>query len=245
MIYMGSVADARANRNYRVLPNGAGFWRSELVTVEGGPQAFLVEQDPHSVVLPHFHFEDEFQVVIGGSGLLGRHALHPGFVHYAAKHTGYGPLTAGADGLAYLTLRAVLDLGAHFLPEERQRMQPALRRNLFGSGAHLQHAGKDAIHRLHTRSVVPPQADGVAAWLLDVAPKTPVELPPPTGGDRFMLVTTGALSIGGTLAASLSTIFVPQDERDFDLGAGDQGVALLVVQFARANVAAASHADRC
>src|SRR5262245_38428116 len=103
MIVVGSIEQSRANRNHRVLPNGAGFWRSELVTIEGGPQSFLVEQEPHTIVLPHFHFEDEFQVVVGGSGSLGSHTLRPGFVHYAARHTGYGPLKAGAAGLAYLT----------------------------------------------------------------------------------------------------------------------------------------------
>lgn len=40
MILTGTLEAARANRNHRYLANGAGFWRSELITVEGCAQAF-------------------------------------------------------------------------------------------------------------------------------------------------------------------------------------------------------------
>jgi hypothetical protein len=49
--------------------------------------------------------------------------IHPLVVHYASPHTGYGPITAGAEGLSYLTLRAVGDKGAWYLPEQRDQLQ--------------------------------------------------------------------------------------------------------------------------
>jgi hypothetical protein len=233
MIVAGSVEESRANRNHRVLPNGAGFWRSELVTIEGGAQSFLVEQDPDTIVLPHFHFEDEFQIVIGGSGMLGSHALRPGFVHYAAKHTGYGPLEAGAAGLAYLTFRAVLDLGAHFLPEERERMRPGRRRNLFGNTFDLINVSDQPIVEARTDSVLACQDDGVAAWSINVPPGKVLQLPDRSGNDRFLLVVSGALAWDARHACKLSTIFVSRDERDFRPTGGPAGATLLALQFGR------------
>lgn len=94
MIFTGTLEASRANRNHRFLANGAGFWRSELI----------------------IHVQDEFQLVIDGDGALGRPAVRPISVHFAGRHTGYGPLTAGERGLSYMTLRAVLDLGAISCP---------------------------------------------------------------------------------------------------------------------------------
>jgi hypothetical protein len=151
VILTGTLEASRANRNHRRLPNGAGFWRSELITVDDGAQVFLVEQEPHTVALPHFHFQDEFQVFVGGDGTLGRHPVRPITVHYANRHTGYGPITAGNDGVAYMTLRARLDLGAHFLPESRRLMADVPRRNLHG--APLEPADADALRKLEAPSL--------------------------------------------------------------------------------------------
>ena len=80
------------------------------------PTVFLVEQPPNSVLAPHFHAQNQFQVVKDGSGTLGPHAVGPGSVHYAGAFTGYGPLVAGPAGLSYFTIRAVYETGANFLP---------------------------------------------------------------------------------------------------------------------------------
>jgi quercetin dioxygenase-like cupin family protein len=62
---------------------------------DGGPHAFLVEMVPSSEVPPHFHKTSQFQVVIDGDGRLGRHDLGPKCVHYAQRHSTYGPIAAG------------------------------------------------------------------------------------------------------------------------------------------------------
>src|SRR5947209_4589797 len=109
MIRTGTFERARAERRHHILPNGTGFWRTGLITSPAqervSPQAFLVEQDPDSVIEPHFHLENEFQVMVAGSGSLGRHPVEPVSVHYAGAHTGYGPIASGSDGLSYFTLR--------------------------------------------------------------------------------------------------------------------------------------------
>ena len=233
MILTGTLEASRANRNHRRLPNGAEFWRSELITVDGGAQVFLVEQEPHTVALPHFHLQDEFQVFVGGDGMLGRHPVRPITVHYANRHTGYGPITAGSDGVAYLTLRARLDLGAHFLPESRHLMADVPRRSLHGTP--LESADADALRELEAPSLeglLPAQPDGVAAWRLRVPSGAPLN-PPTQTGARFYVVTSGELRLATPeRLARCAAVFVPRDEPPLRAAAGDAGLELLVLQFA-------------
>ena len=95
-----------------------------------GEQAFLVEQSPHWVTPSHYHLEQQFQVIMAGHGAIGRHDVAPLCVHYAAPQTAYGPITAGPDGVSYLTLRMSGDTSAWYLhkPGSRERMQPGLKR---------------------------------------------------------------------------------------------------------------------
>ncbi|OGA80047.1 MAG: hypothetical protein A3G81_33670 [Betaproteobacteria bacterium RIFCSPLOWO2_12_FULL_65_14] len=231
MILTGTIESSRANRNHRVLPNGAGFWRSELITVEDGPQVFLVEQEPHTVVLPHFHLQDEFQVIVGGDGTLGRQPVRPITVHYASRHTGYGPIAAGKDGVAYMTLRAKLDLGAHWLPESRHRMENLPKRSLHGKSFDV---SNDAALRSRAESsldaLIAPQADGVAAWLVRTPPGEPVDAPAQKGV-RFYVVVAGEMRLTGERLVRGAATFVSA-EREFAATAGDAGLEVLILQFA-------------
>src|SRR5258708_35645044 len=120
MIRTGTLEKARAERRHHVLPNGTGYWRNGLIASPAedpvAPQAFLVEQDPGTLIEPHFHLQDEFQVMVGGSGSLGRHAVQPVSVHYAGAHTGYGPITAGRGGVGYFPPGRPLGPRAALLP---------------------------------------------------------------------------------------------------------------------------------
>src|SRR5262245_26229336 len=108
--------------------NQGQAWRTEIIEGDrkshSGPQAYLVEQGPNSLTGIHFHSQHQFQVIVAGSGTLGRRVVEPYMVHYAAGHTGYGPIKAGADGLSYLTLRAIPDFEApYYLPDMRAQMK--------------------------------------------------------------------------------------------------------------------------
>jgi len=82
-----------------------------------GPQVFYVDMvDGHSRINPHFHGVDQFQLVVRGVGTLGKVPVEPGCFHYADAFQPYGPIEAGPDGLAYLTIRARHDTGAHYMP---------------------------------------------------------------------------------------------------------------------------------
>lgn len=218
MIRTGTLELAQANRRHLHLANGTGYWRSDLIVAgddaDGGwrPQAFLVEQDAGSVILPHFHEENEFQVVVDGDGEFGRHPVRPVMVHYAGRHTGYGPIKSGSRGLWYFSLRAIADPGARFLPQARGEMEKGPKRQLLGE-------------------TIEPQPDGIAAWMLRVPPGKPVQPPVhPGGAARFYVVIEGELQWQGERLPRFAAAFVSGEEIHGAL-AGDAGVRLLALQF--------------
>src|SRR3546814_9517599 len=73
MILIGSSNEALQQRRRHVLGNGTVYWRSPFIRTEPedgrpSPTAFLVEQEPNSTILPHFHQANQFQVVVAGGG---------------------------------------------------------------------------------------------------------------------------------------------------------------------------------
>lgn len=229
MVRTATPAAAAINRRHLVLANGTGYWKSEFIAsapgAPPGPQAFLVEQDPDTVILPHFHQQDQFQVVVAGEGTLGRHAVRPVSVHYAGKHTGYGPITAGSQGLWYFSLRPVTDVGAQFLPEARPPRE-APKRHLMGKTLEPSSA---RVERLAVAEALPPQPDGIGAWMLRIPPGATAEAPQHPGGARFHIVVSGELCLGEERLPRLSTVF--SDEKNLPLTASDGGVEVLILQY--------------
>ena len=233
MIRIGTLEDSSGNRCKHTLANGTGYYKSELIASEFdvplGPNSFLVEQDADSVILPHFHVEDEFQVVVQGAGSFGRHPVAPLTVHYAGAYTGYGPISANAEGLWYFTLRAKMEKGALFLPEARDRMpRGAPKRHLLGTCA----AGDEAVDATVIESVIQPQPDGIAAWLLHLPPGGETRAPAHPGGKgRYYLVCRGGLRWAGEELGRWASVFVSADEEPVAIAAGERGAAVLALQF--------------
>jgi hypothetical protein len=102
-----------------VLSDYIGSYAS--VDSDTGFQAFLVEQRSPEL-RAHFHEVDQFQIVVDGSGTLGRQPVRVGAVHYTDGYTSYGPIrTDDPTGLAYFTLRLQPTVGANYMPESRQK----------------------------------------------------------------------------------------------------------------------------
>lgn len=204
-------------------------------TVQPGEQAFLVEQDPNWVTPSHFHVEQQFQVVVGGYGNIGRHEVKPLCVHYAARETAYGPIVAGPEGVSYLTLRKAGDTGAWYLhkPGSRERMQPGLKREQ-QHGAPLHSIEADGLAGLAsstTEVLIEPRPDGLAAHLVRLAPGQSHTLTAAHAhGGRFYVVTQGAADVAGAPAPSLAVAFASADEQP-TLRAGQSGAEVLVLQF--------------
>lgn len=226
MLRSGTLEGAQANRRHLVLSNGTGYWRSDFIaSMPPGaigapaagwtPQAFLVEQDADQAILPHYHEQNEFQVIVEGDGSFGRRAIRPVTVHYAGRHTGYGPIEAGPHGLWYFSLRAHSDPGARFLPEWRDRMERGPKRHLLAETTDGAEAGP----------IIEPQPDGIAAWVLHAAPGetlSPSALP--QGAARYYLVLSGALAAWPRLSVIFST-------EPFSAAAGVEGACVLCLQF--------------
>jgi len=237
MIRSATLTGEQANRRHLTLADGTGYWRSDLIlsseSDSPAPQAFLIQQDPNTVIRPHFHVQDQFQVVAEGSGTLGRHAVASINVHYASRHTGYGPITAGSRGLSYFTFRAVTTPYAYFLPESRDQMQTVPKRNLLGHPVTLSGAAMlCARTEVTVETIIEPQLDGVAAWLLRLPPNA--TLVPPghaKGADRFYLVGEGVMVARSKRLPRFATSFVSADERDFALVAEEDGLEVLALQF--------------
>lgn len=195
------------------------------------PTAYLVEQDSHVVVRSHFHVGSQFQVVVAGSGSLGRNPIKPFVVHYVAPHTGYGPITAGEEGLAYLTLRplTVPGGGAQYLPDSRDKLDLSLPKRQISSNP-FEPLGSEA--QACVTEMIAPQADGLAAWIVHLPPRK-TSAPPPLdrGSGRFYVVAKGEMSLAGERVQELGIAWATTDERAFALEAGPPGVDVIVMQF--------------
>lgn len=202
---------------------------------EPGPQAFLVEQDANWVTPPHFHREHQFQIITAGGGAIGRHAVTPLAVHYAAPETGYGPISAGAQGISYMTLRANGDTGAWYLhkPGSRERMRAGLKREQ-QHGAPTSTCTAQELAQLAQVSVedlIAPRADGLAAHMVRMGPEQESAVAAQhLHGGRYYVVTQGSASLAGLAGQSFALVFVSAEEAPV-LHSGPDGAEVLILQF--------------
>lgn len=234
VIHTGTIEKARKAREHHILPNGTGYWRNALITSPTqdaiAPQAFLVEQDPNTIIEPHFHQQNEFQVVVEGNGFLGRHVVEPVSVHYAGAHTGYGPISAGPKGLSYFTLRARMDPGAQFLPGARDKMLKGPKRHLLAKACAPSVVADLPSARAESLELWEAHPDGIGAWMLRSGRHGSVALPGQQRASRYLLVIGGVVVVNGESLPRFATAFISPQENP-TLHAGTEGMELLVLQF--------------
>ena len=120
-------------------------WRTEFIghradkAVVDYPQAFLVELAPNASISPYFHQVDQYQIVVAGSGTLGRNATPLIALQYVDHHTAYGPINAGPFGLSFFTIRAKSDTGSVRLntPGYKDFLKPTRKRYLLAENLAL------------------------------------------------------------------------------------------------------------
>ncbi len=119
MPQIAAFEDVKVRRKERQTPTGTA-WRTNFIDAdENDPataQAFLVEGTPGRVIRSHYHDHDQYQVIVSGDGVLGKHQLQVNAVHFSRRHTPYGPVVFG-QGMSFLTLRAHKDAGAQYIDE--------------------------------------------------------------------------------------------------------------------------------
>jgi hypothetical protein len=146
------------------------------------PQAYLVKQAPNSTVPAHFHLVDQFQVVVGGGGRIGKHAVSDVVIHYTNAHTPYGPIISEDQGIDYFTLRNNWDMtSAHPMPESRLELSKnAQRRHVLlesirpGSDSELKDLTATDCDALYAR-----EENGVGVWRYRMPPGARAMSPPP------------------------------------------------------------------
>ncbi|HEY8357467.1 MAG TPA: hypothetical protein VIL30_08380 [Ramlibacter sp.] len=237
MIVVGSQEHGLSRRRHLRLPNGFEYFKGEWL--EAGqdpglsPTMFLVEQGPHSTLAPHFHRENEFQVVVQGGGKFGAHDVHAVMVHYAGAYTGYGPIVAGDQGLSYFTIRSVFEQGAVFLPEGRDQMVRGPKRQMH-SKCYLEAGDQELRARTATevQPLFPPQPDGVAATRILLPPGGAGEAAGTGRGGQFVMVIAGSLVYQQRTLTRWETVFLSPDEGPLPLQAGAGGADVLCLTLA-------------
>jgi hypothetical protein len=173
MIVTGTRAHGELRRRFLQLPSGFCYHKGEWM--ESGddpllsPTMFLVEQPAGKVLPTHWHRENQFQVVVGGGGTMGRHEIAPIMVHYAGAYSGYGPIIAGPEGVKYFTIRAVFEQGAMMAATQLESMIRGPKRQVSTDRYQpLGEAGLAGLTGARCVDLIEPAADKLAAqvWQL-------------------------------------------------------------------------------
>jgi len=197
----------------------------------GGPQSFLVEQPlrpPGSSADAHFHVVDQFQVFVGGNGRLGKDPIRPIAVHYADRHTTYGPFVYGTRRFEWVTARVKADPGGRPMPESRHELVKPRGRYLIVHVPDL----PNEITEPDRIELIERSDDGLAAEVVMVPAGATGEGPSPAGtSGQHYFVLGGELMVEGQSYSWLSNVFVSAGEAAPGFTAGRSGLALLALSF--------------
>ena len=248
MIYAMSGTEALQKRHVIHSPGtGIEHWATNFFgprssnTAAPGPQATMTEMAPNETIVPHFHGMTQFQLFPAGSGTIGKgDPILPLMVQYKDRHTAYGPLVAGPQGLSFMALRIKTgDSAPVYLnkPGYREKLKPSKRRNLFSSPIVLStepvlmHRKEASWESLFDQSKID---DEMAAQIVRLgAHMTTMGPNPATSGGYYLFVANGTLINAGTEMPLWSMVVVESTEPAIEIKAGAKGLEVLVLQYPR------------
>lgn len=190
----------------------------------------MVEEAPQATLGAHFHRADQFQLFVRGNGRLGNAAIQPLTVHLASAFTAYGPIHAGDQGLAYLTLRNGFDPGPRYLPQAAAE----LRRDRSQS-PHQKLIAIPEIDAAVTEAsiaVLDNGPDGWGIWQRRHPPHHRVLGEDIGDGGQYWVIRRGSAVIDGVAMGPLSCLFLAKGARPPALVTTGAGVDIVVLQFA-------------
>jgi hypothetical protein len=203
------------------------------VELDTSPQGYLVEfhTGPGATASPpHFHRSAQFQVIVSGDGRIGKRQVPPVSFQFADPFTPYGPIVVSddADGIAFFTLRAVGDQGAHIMPGSRDEMEQLAGRNI----AVTLPRDVELRNGVQLEQLIELHPDGLAAHALRLGPGERAVGPSAAdSGGQFYVVTRGSFEHAGSTYVQNRLLFVEPGEDAPELVAGDEGAEVLVLQF--------------
>lgn len=207
-----------------------------------GPQALMVDMEPGEVVRPHFHGTAQFQLFPAGSGTLGRknEPIQSLMVQYKDRHTAYGPIVAGPNGLTFVSLRVFTGVSAPVYlddPDMRDKLKPSKRRNWLSSRIELstvsilRHREQAKWEPLWDAATID---DELCAQILRVGANQTVAGPnPKRAAGYYVYVVNGSMMHQGQELGLWSMTVVEPGEGAFDITAGPKGLEALVLEFPR------------
>ena len=226
--------DVQGSREQLGTP-GSEIWRTHfLKPVQGTrePQAFLVEYAPARALRVHFHDVDEFQIVVAGQGMFGKHAIRPHAVHFASAFTPYGPIVAGAQGLSFLTLRARRDsAGPQLLPDKRQLLADRPERRPWQVTEDVELMQRGGFVETRPLALLAGRP-GLAACVVEIPPDLSVQLPATQGtGGRYVVALRGSIRLDSRAVQALVVAYVVAGGAPLSITSGNEGAALIVLDF--------------
>jgi len=243
MVTIVSIDDVRMNEVRSEIPGGP-YRQINMIesAIQNMPLVFQVQYEPNRISSPHYHAEDQFQVVVAGKGTLGRHAVVPYSIHFARAFTPYGPLIADAapGGLTFLTLRARPTRGAFRMPEsipklkemsDRHPWQATYVEDACSSGTRPPSSAEQlSIQRMEAFD----DGRGLAVHSMTLPPNAVASAPDPSGGDgQYIVVVEGSLLYTGEEKKSLAVACVDTAHGPCLVQAGAQGLKAFVLDFPR------------
>ena len=251
MINARSGADALAERDTVISPGtGIEHWgtvffgpRTSTESAQGaqaGPQATMSELQAHEIIKPHFHGVTMFQIFIAGSGTIGNHGqqLKPLTVQFKDHHTAYGPVTAGPHGLSFVALRMYTGdskpIYIHNTLEAREKLLPSKRRNLTSDQVNFSTEPVLRARKEVAWETVLEGDDDMSAKVVRLGANMTVEGPDPkVAGGYYVFVGNGSLLHDGEELPLWSMVVVENNENDFEIRAGGNGLEAMILQYPR------------
>jgi hypothetical protein len=207
-----------------------------------GTQALMVDMEPGEVVRPHFHGTAQFQLFPAGSGVIGRRndPIQSLMVQYKDHHTAYGPITAGPNGLTFISLRVFTGVSAPVYledPDYREKLRPSKRRNWISPRLELstvsilRHREQPKWEPLWDPAAID---DEMCAQMLRLGACQSVPGPDPgRAGGYYVFVVNGSMIHAGQDLGLWSMAVVEPTEASFAINAGPKGLEALILEFPR------------
>jgi len=237
MVQITSHEQSKAGQITYDTREGFKAWRTNYIGFPVQPeraQAWMLDSSPQRSLQAHYHEVDQFQVVAGGEGLMGKHRVGYGYLHFSRAHTPYGPVVWSDKGMDLLTIRPRPDSegGPKFMPESRDKLKQTPRKAFqVGIQVHFPETSED----VHVEALPEIRDDaGLSVHVITLKAGVQTLAPDPSvGGGQWILVMKGGLLHGGKTYPAFSIAEVSPDESAFRLQASAAGAHVLVLSFSR------------